>query len=211
MSSTLPVLMSCATRPQDPASMALAGVLSAAFDRHGRAWLPLPGLGAAATRRAMASWFPGADIALGLDWVALEAAERAEPRSDEIEDLVSLLKDHANPAAGPAQDADVVAWALACASLGDNHLWQDLQLPSRAELSQLMAHWFASLAELNTQHMKWKKFLYKQLCTREEIFICKAPSCQVCTDHPVCFGPETAASTMPIHLPEHPPWTSLAP
>ncbi|MCK7499364.1 MAG: nitrogen fixation protein NifQ [Comamonadaceae bacterium] len=31
--------------------------------------------------------------------------------------------------------------------------------------------------------MKWKKFLYKQLCEREEILVCKAPSCAVCCDH----------------------------
>jgi len=77
------------------------------------------------------------------------------------------------------------------ACLGDNHLWQDLQLASRAELSALMRHWFPSLVEKNCHDMKWKKFLYKQLCEREEIFICKAPSCAVCADQKVCFGPET--------------------
>jgi nitrogen fixation protein NifQ len=79
--------------------------------------------------------------------------------------------------------------ALAC--LGDNHLWQDLQLASRAELSALMQRWFPELVARNHADMKWKKFLYKQLCEREALFICKAPSCDVCTDRPVCFGPET--------------------
>ena len=27
-------------------------------------------------------------------------------------------------------------------------------------------------------------------CEREALFICKAPSCEVCTDRPACFGPE---------------------
>ena len=79
---------------------------------------------------------------------------------------------------------------VALASLGDNHLWQDLQLPSRAELSALMRHWFPALVAKNHADMKWKKFLYKQLCEREALFICKAPSCAVCTDHALCFGPE---------------------
>jgi nitrogen fixation protein NifQ len=77
------------------------------------------------------------------------------------------------------------------ACLGDNHLWQDLQLAHRAELSALMKHWFPTLVARNVGDMKWKKFLYKPLCEREEIFVCKAPSCAVCGDHPVCFGPET--------------------
>jgi nitrogen fixation protein NifQ len=114
-------------------------------------------------------------------------------RRDEIDDLLALLGEHAAPNAGPPQEAQAVAWALACASLGEQHLWQDLQLPSRQELTALIAHWFPSLAARNTQHMKWKKFFYKQLCLREDLLICKAPTCGVCPDHAACFGPETAA------------------
>ncbi|MBH2019077.1 MAG: nitrogen fixation protein NifQ [Burkholderiales bacterium] len=192
------VLMSCAVDASNPAAMALAGVLSAAFERHGRRLLPLPGLDANATRRLLARWFPGADAALGLDWDALAGADRTEPRADEIEEVVSLLREHADPAAGPKDNSDAIAWALACASLGDNHLWQDLDLPSRSELSALIGHWFPSLAARNTQNMKWKKFFYKQLCEREEILICKAPTCGVCTDHAVCFGPEDAQASQVI-------------
>jgi nitrogen fixation protein NifQ len=39
--------------------------------------------------------------------------------------------------------------------------------------------------------MKWKKFLYRQFCAREEIYVCPAPSCGVCKDYAKCFGPET--------------------
>jgi nitrogen fixation protein NifQ len=116
--------------------------------------------------------------------------QRRATRSDEVQDLIALLLDHANPAAGPHQAAAVLAETLAVACLGDNHLWQDLQLPSRGELSSLMGHWFPALVEKNRHDMKWKKFLYKQLCEREELFICKAPSCAVCADHALCFGPE---------------------
>lgn len=126
------------------------------------------------------------------DWHAL--AERMASRRDEIDDLLGLLRDYAEPVAGSVEASDAIAWAIACASLGDNHLWQDLGLPSRRELSALIGHWFPRLAALNTQNMKWKKFLYKQLCLREELFICKAPSCSVCSDHGVCFGPEEAAA-----------------
>lgn len=127
------------------------------------------------------------------DWPAL--AGRMASRRDEIDDLLGLLRDHAEPLAGPAAEVgEAVAWAMACASLGDNHLWQDLGLPSRLELSRLIGHWFPRLAALNTHNMKWKKFFYKQLCLREELLICKAPSCGVCADHSLCFGPEEAAT-----------------
>lgn len=126
------------------------------------------------------------------DWNAL--AERIATRRDEIDDLMSLLRDHADPAAGLAADLDAVAWAIACASLGDQHLWQDLGLTSRSELSMLIDHWFPRLAALNTHNMKWKRFMYKQLCLREDLLICKAPSCGVCCDYGVCFGPEEASA-----------------
>ncbi len=184
------VLIACAANANEPAALALAGVLSAAFERHGQRLLSLPGFDAEATRRLLARWFPGADAALGLDWPALAGANRIESRSDEIEEVASLLRQHAARAAGPKEASDAIAWALACASLGQNHLWQDLGLPSRNELSALIGHWFPSLAAKNTHNMKWKKFFYKQLCEREDIMICKAPTCGVCSDHGLCFGPE---------------------
>jgi nitrogen fixation protein NifQ len=49
---------------------------------------------------------------------------------------------------------------------------------------------FPHLAAKNDRDMKWKRFLYRQLCEREGIHICPAPSCQVCTDYAKCFAPE---------------------
>lgn len=199
------VLMAHARHPHAPATLALAGVVAHALSSHGMQWLPMPGLDAAVTRRVLHTWFPGGDALLGLDWPALTLADRPEPRFDEIEELMALLLSHAAPGAGAAdvirnepdaatwpEQAQAVACALACASLGHNHLWQDLYLPSRTELSALLFQWFPTLAERNTQHMKWKKFFYKQLCERADINICKSPTCNVCTDYAVCFGPETA-------------------
>lgn len=182
------LLLAQALWPREPLWMALAGVMADAFALHGLSHLPLPGLGSADTLALMDEGFPGTDAILGLDWSSM--VEREEPRLDEIEDLTQLLMAHTDPGAGLTAHARGAAWALACASLGDNHLWQDMRLPSRLELSRLIAQWFPSLAARNTQDMKWKKFFYKQLCERAQLFICKAPSCDVCTDRPVCFGPE---------------------
>jgi nitrogen fixation protein NifQ len=117
------------------------------------------------------------------------ALRRRAARGDEVDDVLGLLLQHANPAAG---DATEIARAIAVACLGDQHLWQDLQLGSRAELSALLQHWFPTLVQRNSGDMKWKKFLYKQLCEREALFVCRSPSCASCTEHALCFGPETA-------------------
>ena len=89
-------------------------------------------------------------------------------------DVRLLLLAHADPAAGPFAECAAVADTVALACLGDNHLWQDRQLASRAELSALVAK--------HSADMKWMKFLYKQLCEREQILICKSPSCAVSCD-----------------------------
>lgn len=83
-----------------------------------------------------------------------------------------------------------LAEIVACACMGMDHLWQDMGLWSRKELSELMHRNFPALAQRNDRDMKWKKFLYKQLCEQEGIYVCRAPSCDVCSDYLNCFGPE---------------------
>ena len=72
-----------------------------------------------------------------------------------------------------------------------NHLWQDLGLNNRGELSQLMTRHFKPLALRNTGDMKWKKFLYRIICAEEGFSLCTAPSCAECDDFESCFGDET--------------------
>jgi nitrogen fixation protein NifQ len=117
-------------------------------------------------------------------------ARRAQ-REDELQDLRALLLEHAAPGLRGDGRLAAVADTVALACLGDNHLWQDLQLESRDELSALMGHWFPALVAKNHADMKWKKFFYRQLCERAALFVCRSPSCAECLDHARCFGPET--------------------
>ena len=116
-----------------------------------------------------------------------DLAARHDSRADEVVDLTALLLDHADPQAGPPDWRNAAAHAVAVACLGDQHLWQDLLLANRGELNTLMRWWFPALVAKNSGDMKWKKFLYRQLCEREDILICKSPSCAVCSDYALCF------------------------
>jgi nitrogen fixation protein NifQ len=118
------------------------------------------------------------------------AAADIPPRNDfeEFDELRALLADHRTPAADAA--GPWVADAIAAGCAGDNHLWQDLGLASRAELSAIMQSFFGPLAAKNSGDMKWKKFFYLQLCEQAEIRACRAPSCAVCCDYARCFGAE---------------------
>ena len=105
----------------------------------------------------------------------------------EKQDLEQLLRKFA------ATSNEETEWLIAiivAACLGSDHLWHDLGLWSRKDLSAMLQHNFPEMAARNSKDMKWKKFLYKQLCEAEGLYLCRAPSCEVCKDYPACFGPE---------------------
>jgi nitrogen fixation protein NifQ len=102
-------------------------------------------------------------------------------------DLRRLLLDHRSRG---VIEEEWLAAIVARRSLGANHLWQDLGLFHRRELSALLNRHFHALAAQNVNDMKWKKFFYRQLCERDGILICKSPNCAICTDFSLCFGSE---------------------
>lgn len=142
-------------------------------------WL---GLTPEAFRTMMGYHFPGLRFDDARCGSPLPAA-----RGDEIADLATLVR-------GALAGADVsegwIADILIAGCLASDHLWQDLGLWSRTDLSALMRRNFPQLAARNVKDMKWKKFLYKQLCDAEGIYTCRAPSCEQCADYAACFGPE---------------------
>jgi nitrogen fixation protein NifQ len=77
-----------------------------------------------------------------------------------------------------------------------NHLWQDLGLRNRRELSWLMERHFPILAQRNVRDMKWKKFLYRVICRDEGYSICTAPTCSECSDFDNCYGEEDGESLL---------------
>ncbi len=105
----------------------------------------------------------------------------------ERQDLEQLLRRFAS---SKNLETECLISILVAACLGSDHLWQDLGLWSRSALSALLNHNFPELAACNSRDMKWKKFLYKQLCEAEGLYVCRAPSCEVCKDYVLCFGPE---------------------
>lgn len=119
--------------------------------------------------------------------VAVSGKQLDFSRMLERQDLINLLKHYANP---NVIDSEWIIGLLVAACLGEDHLWQDLGLWSRAQLTNLLNYNFPELAARNTQDMKWKKFLYKQLCEAEGLYLCRAPSCGVCVDYDKCYGSE---------------------
>lgn len=140
------------------------------------------GLGRKEYGRLLATYFPGPAGPLG------RLKDGTAEDIPELEDIVTLLLDHR---AQRRQSEVWVARIIAAGCAGRDHLWQDLGLANRNELSQLLWINFPGLARANTGDMKWKKFIYKLMCERDGTYVCPAPSCRECADHPLCFSPET--------------------
>jgi nitrogen fixation protein NifQ len=141
------------------------------------------GLSMAEYEALMQLHFPGAELPLSyLAELTLDAQ-----RLPEQDELRALLLSHRSD---PSSEGEWMAQIVVTGCMGGDHLWQDLGLWSRKDLSALMQQNFEQLAAKNDRDMKWKKFLYKQLCLAEGIYVCRSPSCEVCPDYAACFGPE---------------------
>jgi nitrogen fixation protein NifQ len=131
--------------------------------------------------KLLARHFPGVQLVIRC------APENDDPRAPERDDVLALLLEHRAFNDGAEE---WMAEIVTAACMANDHLWQDLGLRSRDYLSRLMTQNFPALAAKNVHDMKWKKFLYKQLCEKEGINLCRSPSCEYCTDYLKCFGPE---------------------
>lgn len=124
--------------------------------------------------------FPGA---FELDAICPPGATRGDDAIEEP-DFRDLLYRH-RTAGTPIEDWLVSIIVRRCQA-GD-HMWRSIGLFSRKELTQAMHRYFGPLASKNVRDMKWKKFIYRQMCEEEGLSICKAPVCDVCPDLQACL------------------------
>ncbi len=100
--------------------------------------------------------------------------------------LVKMLCD-SRPCAAPIDWWLVHAIASAC--FGHRHLWQDLGLRGREELSSLLAERFPDLYRRNVGDLKWKRFMFHELGQHLGIADLRPPGCGECEHFPLCSAP----------------------
>ena len=135
----------------------LASILAVAFTE-GEEVAERSGLAAADLAALMSKWFP-ASRGLVAPWC------RHPGRADD--DEIAMVRDLllANRST-PGKAGRWLAAMIARRSMEPNHLWEDLGLRDRGELSRLLSRHFAPLADRNTNNMRWKRFFYRALCAR---------------------------------------------
>lgn len=89
------------------------------------------------------------------------------------------------------QDAPLthaVAAAVACATFGSRHLWQDLGFDGRDDVRSLLEGHFPALVERNVHDLKWKRFLYQEVGTVLGHADLRPPRCGACDQYAACYG-----------------------
>ncbi|MFG1420071.1 nitrogen fixation protein NifQ [Roseixanthobacter liquoris] len=133
-------------------------------------------------------WFPLARTRT-VAWLSQAAA----PVDEEVAMVRDLLL------AKCSTNGDTGRWLaamIARRAMEPNHLWEDLGLRARGELSRLIARHFAPLAARNTNNMRWKRLFYRMLCEDDGFVMCSTPVCTQCNDFALCFGDESGESRM---------------
>ncbi len=168
-----------------------ASIVAIAFCEANKEGVPFSdaaGLGSAELHDLLARFFPAARAHL-----ELTQARHAVERTADEDCLLDLLQRCTT--SGAAFETRLAAM-IARRAQRPNHLWQDLGLRNRGDLSELMSRHFKPLAMRNTNDMKWKKFLYRIICSDASYTLCTAPSCAECDDFDQCFGEETGVSLL---------------
>ncbi|WP_445222343.1 nitrogen fixation protein NifQ [Bradyrhizobium sp. Pa8] len=171
----------------------LASVLCAAVMDGG----PLPeraGLTVDELNELLAKYFPFAPV-----WVTISVKSSGSTSDEEIMVRDLLL-------AQRSTKGEISRWLaamIARRAMEPNHLWEDLGLRERTELSRLLARHFAPLAAQNSKNMRWKRFFYRRLCEDEGWAMCTTPVCTQCKDFNHCFGEENGESRMAERRRDH--------
>ncbi len=176
----------------------------AKFDRHvfasilaaaamdGDAVVELAGLTADELAALFARYFPHARE-LAAAWCAPDGRAGNDASDDEVAIVRDLLLANRSTA------GDAGRWLAAMVarrSMQPNHLWEDLGLRERPELTRLLTRHFASIAARNTKNMRWKRFFYRMLCEDDGLVMCSTPVCTQCRDFDLCFGDESGESRL---------------
>jgi nitrogen fixation protein NifQ len=129
----------------------------------------------------------------GFNACDVKSAHGAPTPDDEELMLRELMMRHRSQ---PGEIGEWLACIIARRSMEPNHLWEDLGLPERPDLTRLLLRHFQPLAANNTRNMRWKRFLYRAICESEGFTMCPSPTCDACSEFHICYSDDTGPSAL---------------
>jgi len=144
------------------------------------------GLGPSELTSILNALFPAIDPVL-LERHKAASGELPPVRSDEV---LQVLLAHV-PSDTNSVNRTISTWLariIAARAAHPGHLWIAMGLFERPQLSAAIRRHLPSLAAANNRNMRWKRYLYKQVCDRNGGRMCKSPDCGTCSDYVLCFA-----------------------
>jgi nitrogen fixation protein NifQ len=129
-----------------------------------------------------------------LDDVDLPVAVLLSPHSEFVNELRELLLHHDVTAATYAADAHCLATIISTACLRPDHLWRDLGLTGRDDVTDILQRHYPDLVTRNVKQMRWKKFLAQEVALANGRVITHAPGCPGCEDFAYCYPGEAGSN-----------------
>lgn len=154
------------------------------------------GLAPAELAGVLASLFPDAQAGSNTTLAALRAqllAYAARGLANPRPDFTRLLRMLLDACSGPAATTPWVTSVLAHACLRPDHLWRDLGLGGREDITALLTRHYPGLVARNTQNLRWKKFLAYAAFEHADLPVAAAPGCADCEDHGRCYDTSTTS------------------
>jgi nitrogen fixation protein NifQ len=168
-------LLSHAVDPDAPDTNLFARLIGARIEQGN---VPLLGLDAPALSALVARHFPH-----GLrDFDGCIAPDHPFYR-----DLRGLLVWHDRTAHTHADDARCLASIIAAASLRPDHLWRDLGLNGRDDVTEMLDRHYPTLVARNVSNLRWKKFFAQEVGHAADVTPTCAPGCPGCEDFAFCY------------------------
>jgi len=97
-----------------------------------------------------------------------------------------FLVSEASPQADP-DDVRHLAAIIAHACLRPDHLWRDLGLRARDDVTRMLERFFPAIVARNVEGLRWKKLLALELARASGTTPGPAPGCPDCEDFGFCF------------------------
>jgi nitrogen fixation protein NifQ len=104
-----------------------------------------------------------------------------------VDALRKLLLGYERAPVANAVDAWCLATIIATACLRPDHLWRDLGLTGRDDVSDILTRHYPRLVARNVDNLRWKRFLAQQLALAKGKAPSPAPGCPGCEDYGVCY------------------------
>ncbi len=145
------------------------------------------GLDAEDLATILTSYFPDFDPA-----ELTGAEEKSAPPPEINPDVLQILLSHVpcDATGGRHRPAEWLARIIAARAAQPGHLWCAMGFFERPQLTAAIRRHLPTLAAANSQGMRWKRYLFKQVCDLNGGVMCKSPNCGDCSDYALCFAPE---------------------